>query len=143
MKAENCTISGTVSGTNAAGGIFGSTQGNAQSAVTGCTIDATVNTTNAANRAGQVAGILGGKVELKLNESTANDIGCFKGATLTITGTTPNNIVFTEITNGFKGDINGFVHENIGHPETIVIGGTTYRYLGSNGQTTAYTWTVS
>ena len=142
MKAENCTISGTVSGTNAAGGIFGSTQGNAQSAVTGCTIDATVTATTA-NRVGQVAGILGGKVELKLNESTANDIGCFKGATLTITGRTPNNIDFSEIVDGSRSNPDGFVHENIGHPETIVIGGTTYRYLGSNGQTTAYTWTVS
>ena len=141
VKAENCTISGTVSGTNAAGGIFGSTQGNAQSAVTGCTIGATVSS-DTANRAGKVVGILGGVVELKLDQSTANDIGCFKGATLTIIGETPNNIVFTEITNGFKGDINGFVHENIGHPETIKINGKTYSYLGSNGQQTAYTWTV-
>ena len=141
VKAENCTINGTVSGTKAAGGIFGSTQGNAQSAVTGCTIGATVSS-DTANRAGKVVGILGGVVELKLDQSTANDIGCFKGATLTIIGETPNNIVFTEITNGFKGDINGFVHENIGHPETIKINGKTYSYLGSNGQQTAYTWTV-
>ena len=141
VTAENCTINGTVSGTKAAGGIFGSTQGNAQSAVTGCTIGATVSS-DTANRAGKVVGILGGVVELKLDQSTANDIGCFKGATLTITGITPNNIVFTEITNGFKGDINGFVHENIGHPETIKINGKTYSYLGSNGQQTAYTWTV-
>ena len=141
VKVENCTINGTVSGTKAAGGIFGSTQGNAQSAVTGCTIGATVSS-DTANRAGKVVGILGGVVELKLDQSTANDIGCFKGATLTIIGETPNNIVFTEITNGFKGDINGFVHENIGHPETIKINGKTYSYLGSNGQQTAYTWTV-
>ena len=141
VKAENCTINGTVSGTKAVGGIFGSTQGNAQSAVTGCTIGATVSS-DTANRAGKVVGILGGVVELKLDQSTANDIGCFKGATLTIIGETPNNIVFTEITNGFKGDINGFVHENIGHPETIKINGKTYSYLGSNGQQTAYTWTV-
>ena len=141
VKAENCTINGTVSGTKAAGGIFGSTQGNAQSAVTGCTIGATVSS-DTANRAGKVVGILGGVVELKLDQSTANDIGCFKGATLTIIGETPNNIVFTEITNGFKGDINGFVHENIGHPETIKINGKTYSYLGSNGQQAAYTWTV-
>ena len=141
VKAENCTISGTVSGTNAAGGIFGSTQGNAQSAVTGCTIDASV-TADAANRAGKVAGILGGEVELNLSAATDSDIGCFKGATLTITGKTPNNIDFTAITNGFKGDINGFAHENIGHPETIKINGKTYSYLGSNGQQTAYTWTV-
>lgn len=142
VSIKESNVSGTVSGTNAAGGIFGTTRGNSQSAVKDCTIDANVTATTA-NRAGKVAGILGGVVELKLDESNANDIGCFKGATLTITGKTPNNIVFTEITNGFKGDINGFVHENIGHPETIVIGGTTYRYLGSNGQTTAYTWTVS
>ncbi len=141
VKVENCTINGTVSGTKAVGGIFGSTQGNAQSAVTGCTIGATVSS-DTANRAGKVVGILGGVVELKLDQSTANDIGCFKGATLTIIGETPNNIVFTEITNGFKGDINGFVHENIGHPETIKINGKTYSYLGSNGQQTAYTWTV-
>ena len=142
VSIKESNVSGTVSGTNAAGGIFGTTQGNSQSTVKDCTIDANVTATTA-NRAGKVAGILGGVVELKLDESNANDIGCFKGATLTITGKTPNNIVFTEITNGFKGDINGFVHENIGHPETIVIGGTTYRYLGNNGQTTAYTWTVS
>ena len=141
VKVENCTINGTVSGTKAVGGIFGSTQGNAQSAVTGCTIGATVSS-DTANRAGKVVGILGGVVELKLDQSTANDIGCFKGATLTIIGETPNNIVFTEITNGFKGDINGFAHENIGHPETIKINGKTYSYLGSNGQQTAYTWTV-
>jgi len=141
VKVENCTINGTVSGTKAVGGIFGSTQGNAQSAVTGCTIGATVSS-DTANRADKVVGILGGVVELKLDQSTANDIGCFKGATLTIIGETPNNIVFTEITNGFKGDINGFVHENIGHPETIKINGKTYSYLGSNGQQTAYTWTV-
>ena len=141
VKAENCTISGTVSGTNAAGGIFGSTQGNAQSAVTGCTIGATVSS-DTANRAGKVVGILGGVVELKLDQSTANDIGCFKGATLTITGITPNNIDFTAIQNGFKGAIPGFVHENIGLTETIVIGGTTYNYLGNNKQSTAYTWSV-
>ena len=141
VKAGNCTISGTVSGTNAAGGIFGSTQGNAQSAVTGCTIGATVSS-DTANRAGKVVGILGGVVELKLDQSTANDIGCFKGATLTITGITPNNIDFTAIQNGFKGAIPGLVHENIGLTETIVIGGTTYNYLGNNKQSTAYTWSV-
>ena len=141
VKAENCTINGTVSGTKAAGGIFGSTRGNAQSAVTGCTIGATVSS-DTANRAGKVVGILGGILELNLDAATDSDIGCFKGATLTITGKTPNNIVFTQITTGFKGDINGFVHENIGHPETIKINGKTYSYLGSNGQQTAYTWTV-
>ena len=141
VTAESCTIKGTVSGTNAAGGIFGTTQGNAQSAVTGCTIGATVSS-DTANRAGKVVGILGGVVELKLDQSTANDIGCFKGATLTITGITPNNIDFTAIQNGFKGAIPGFVHENIGLTETIVIGGTTYNYLGNNKQSTAYTWSV-
>ena len=141
VKVENCTINGTVSGTKAVGGIFGSTQGNAQSAVTGCTIGATVSS-DTANRAGKVVGILGGVVELKLDQSTANDIGCFKGATLTIIGETPNNIDFTAIQNGFKGAIPGFVHENIGLTETIVIGGTTYNYLGNNKQSTAYTWSV-
>ena len=142
VKAEDCTISGTVSGTNAAGGIFGSTQGNAQSAVTGCTIDATVNATNAANRAGKVAGILGGVVELKLDKSNANDIGCFKGATLTITGETPNNIEFSEIVGGSGSNPVGFVHENIGLTETIIIGNVTYYYHGT-ATDPYYTWSVT
>ena len=141
VKAENCTISGTVSGTNAAGGIFGSTQGNAQSAVTGCTIDANVTATTA-NRVGQVAGILGGKVELKLDGLTANDIGCFKGATLTITGRTPNNIDFSEIVDGSRSDPVGFVHENIGLTETIIIGNVTYYYHGTAADP-YYTWSVA
>ena len=141
VKAENCTISGTVSGTNAAGGIFGSTQGNAQSAVTGCTIGATVSS-DTANRAGKVVGILGGKVELKLDESTANDIGCFKGATLTITGKTPNNIDFSEIVDGSRSNPVGFVHENIGLTETIIIGNVTYYYHGT-ATDPYYTWSVT
>ena len=141
VKAENCTISGTVSGTNAAGGIFGSTQGNAQSAVKDCTINANVTATTA-NRAGQVAGILGGKVEFKLNESTANDIGCFKGATLTITGTTPNNIDFSEIVDGSRSNPGGFVHENIGLTETIIIDNVTYYYRGT-ATDPYYTWSVA
>ena len=141
VSIKESNVSGTVSGTNAAGGIFGTTRGNSQSAVKDCTIDANVTATTA-NRAGQVAGILGGKVELKLNESTANDIGCFKGATLTITDRTPNNIVFTGITNGFKGDINGFVHENIGLTETIIIGNVTYYYHGT-ATDPYYTWSVA
>ena len=141
VKAGNCTISGTVSGTNAAGGIFGSTQGNAQSAVTGCTINANVTATTA-NRAGQVVGILGGKVELKLDESTANDIGCFKGATLTITGKTPNNIDFSEIVDGSRSNPVGFVHENIGLTETIIIGNVTYYYHGT-ATDPYYTWSVT
>ncbi len=141
VKAENCTISGTVSGTNAAGGIFGTTRGNSQSAVKDCTIDANVTATTA-NRAGQVAGILGGKVELKLDESTANDIGCFKGATLTITGETPNNIVFSEIVGGSGSSPIGFVHENIGLTETIIIGNVTYYYHGT-ATDPYYTWSVA
>ena len=141
VSIKESNVSGTVSGTNAAGGIFGTTRGNSQSAVKDCTIDANVTATTA-NRAGQVAGILGGKVELKLDESTANDIGCFKGATLTITDRTPNNIVFTGITNGFKGDINGFVHENIGLTETIIIGNVTYYYHGT-ATDPYYTWSVA
>ena len=143
VKTENCTISGTVSGTNAAGGIFGSTQGNAQSAVTGCTIDATVNATNAANRAGKVVGILGGILELNLNAATDSDIGCFKGATLTITGKTPNNIDFTAIQDGSGRDVPaGFVHENIGLTETIKIDGVTYYYHGTTTNP-YYTWSVT
>ena len=141
VKAENCTINGTVSGTKAAGGIFGSTRGNAQSAVTGCTIGATVSS-DTANRAGKVVGILGGILELNLDAATDSDIGCFKGATLTITGKTPNNIVFTQITTGFKGDINGFVHENIGLTETIKIDGVTYYYHGTTTNP-YYTWSVT
>ena len=141
VTAESCTIKGTVSGTNAAGGIFGSTQGNAQSAVTGCTIGATVSS-DTANRAGKVVGILGGKVELKLDESTANDIGCFKGATLTITGKTPNNIDFSEIVDGSRSNPVGFVHENIGLTETIIIGNVTYYYHGT-ATDPYYTWSVT
>ena len=141
VKAGNCTISGTVSGTNAAGGIFGSTQGNAQSAVTGCTIGATVSS-DTANRAGKVVGILGGVVELKLDQSTANDIGCFKGATLTITGITPNNIDFSEIVDGSRSNPVGFVHENIGLTETIIIGNVTYYYHGT-ATDPYYTWSVT
>ena len=141
VKAENCTISGTVSGTNAAGGIFGTTQGNSQSAVKNCTINANVTATTA-NRVGQVAGILGGKVELKLDESTANDIGCFKGATLTITGKTPNNIDFSEIVDGSRSDPVGFAHENIGLTETIIIGNVTYYYHGT-ATAPYYTWSVA
>ena len=141
VKAENCTISGTVSGTNAAGGIFGTTRGNSQSAVKDCTIDANVTATTA-NRVGQVAGILGGKVELKLNESTANDIGCFKGATLTITGGTPNNIDFSKIVDGSRSNPDGFVHENIGLTETIIIDNVTYYYHGT-ATDPYYTWSVT
>ena len=141
VKVENCTINGTVSGTKAVGGIFGSTQGNAQSAVTGCTIGATVSA-GTANRAGKVAGILGGKVELKLDQSTANDIGCFKGATLTITGKTPNNIDFSEIVDGSRSNPVGFAHENIGLTETIIIGNVTYYYHGT-ATAPYYTWSVA
>ncbi len=141
VKVENCTINGTVSGTKAVGGIFGTTQGNAQSAVTGCTIGATVSS-DTANRAGKVVGILGGILELNLDAATDSDIGCFKGATLTITGKTPNNIVFTQITTGFKGDINGFVHENIGLTETNKIDGVTYYYHGTTTNP-YYTWSVT
>ena len=141
VTAESCTIKGTVSGTNAAGGIFGTTQGNSQSAVKDCTINANVTATTA-NRAGQVVGILGGKVELKLDESTANDIGCFKGATLTITGKTPNNIDFSEIVDGSRSNPVGFVHENIGLTETIIIGNVTYYYHGT-ATDPYYTWSVT
>ena len=141
VTAESCTIKGTVSGTNAAGGIFGTTQGNSQSAVKDCTINANVTATTA-NRAGQVVGILGGKVELKLDESTANDIGCFKGATLTITGKTPNNIDFSEIADGSRSNPVGFVHENIGLTETIIIGNVTYYYHGT-ATDPYYTWSVT
>ena len=141
VTAESCTIKGTVSGTNAAGGIFGTTQGNSQSAVKDCTINANVTATTA-NRAGQVVGILGGKVELKLVESTANDIGCFKGATLTITGKTPNNIDFSEIVDGSRSNPVGFVHENIGLTETIIIGNVTYYYHGT-ATDPYYTWSVT
>ena len=141
VTAESCTIKGTVSGTNAAGGIFGTTQGNSQSAVKDCAINANVTATTA-NRAGQVAGILGGKVELKLNESTANDIGCFKGATLTITDRTPNNIDFSEIVDGSRSNPVGFVHENIGLTETIIIGNVTYYYHGT-ATDPYYTWSVT
>ena len=141
VKVENCTINGTVSGTKAVGGIFGSTQGNAQSAVTGCTIGATVSA-GTANRAGKVVGILGGKVELKLDQSTANDIGCFKGATLTITGKTPNNIDFSEIVDGSRSNPVGFAHENIGLTETIIIGNVTYYYHGT-ATAPYYTWSVA
>ena len=141
VTAESCTIKGTVSGTNAAGGIFGTTQGNSQSAVKDCTINANVTATTA-NRAGQVVGILGGKVELKLDESTANDIGCFKGATLTITGKTPNNIDFSEIVDGSRSSPVGFVHENIGLTETIIIGNVTYYYHGT-ATDPYYTWSVT
>ena len=141
VKVENCTINGTVSGTKAAGGIFGSTQGNAQSAVTGCTIGATVSS-DTANRAGKVVGILGGVVELKLDQSTANDIGCFKGATLTIIGETPNNIDFSEIVDGSRSNPVGFVHENIGLTETIIIGNVTYYYHGT-ATDPYYTWSVT
>ena len=141
VTAESCTIKGTVSGTNAAGGIFGTTQGNSQSAVKDCTINANVTATTA-NRAGQVVGILGGKVELKLDESTANDIGCFKGATLTITGKTPSNIDFSEIVDGSRSNPVGFVHENIGLTETIIIGNVTYYYHGT-ATDPYYTWSVT
>ena len=141
VTAESCTIKGTVFGTNAAGGIFGTTQGNSQSAVKDCTINANVTATTA-NRAGQVVGILGGKVELKLDESTANDIGCFKGATLTITGKTPNNIDFSEIVDGSRSNPVGFVHENIGLTETIIIGNVTYYYHGT-ATDPYYTWSVT
>ena len=141
VTAESCTIKGTVSGTNAAGGIFGTTQGNSQSAVKDCTINANVTATTA-NRAGQVVGILGGKVELKLDESTANDIGCFKGATVTITGKTPNNIDFSEIVDGSRSNPVGFVHENIGLTETIIIGNVTYYYHGT-ATDPYYTWSVT
>ena len=141
VTAESCTIKGTVSGTNAAGGIFGTTQGNSQSAVKDCTINANVTATTA-NRAGQVVGILGGKVELKLDESTANDIGCFKGATLTITGKTPNNIDFSEIVDGSRSNPVGFAHENIGLTETIIIGNVTYYYHGT-ATDPYYTWSVT
>ena len=141
VTAESCTIKGTVSGTNAAGGIFGTTQGNSQSAVKDCTINANVTATTA-NRAGQVVGILGGKVELKLDESTANDIGCFKGATLTITGKTLNNIDFSEIVDGSRSNPVGFVHENIGLTETIIIGNVTYYYHGT-ATDPYYTWSVT
>ena len=141
VTAESCTIKGTVFGTNAAGGIFGTTRGNSQSAVKDCTINANVTATTA-NRAGQVVGILGGKVELKLDESTANDIGCFKGATLTITGKTPNNIDFSEIVDGSRSNPVGFVHENIGLTETIIIGNVTYYYHGT-ATDPYYTWSVT
>ena len=141
VTAESCTIKGTVSGTNAAGGIFGTTQGNSQSAVKNCTINANVTATTA-NRVGQVAGILGGKVELRLDESTANDIGCFKGTTLTITGKTPNNIDFSEIVDGSRSNPVGFVHENIGLTETIIIGNVTYYYHGT-ATAPYYTWSVA
>ena len=141
VTAESCTIKGTVSGKNAAGGIFGTTQGNSQSAVKDCTINANVTATTA-NRAGQVVGILGGKVELKLDGSTANDIGCFKGATLTITGKTPNNIDFSEIVDGSRSNPVGFAHENIGLTETIIIGNVTYYYHGT-AIDPYYTWSVT
>ena len=141
VSIKESNVSGTVSGTNAAGGIFGTTRGNSQSAVKDCAINANVTATTA-NRAGQVAGILGGKVELKLNESTANDIGCFKGATLTITGTTPNNIDFSEIVDGSRSNPGGFVHENIGLTETIIIGNVTYYYHGT-ATAPYYTWSVA
>ena len=141
VSIKESNVTGTVSGTNAAGGIFGSTHGNSQSAVKDCTIDANVTATTA-NRVGQVAGILGGKVELKLDESTANDIGCFKGATLTITGRTPNNIDFSEIVDGSRSDPVGFVHENIGLTETIIIGNVTYYYHGTAADP-YYTWSVA
>ena len=141
VSIKESNVSGTVSGTNAAGGIFGTTRGNSQSAVKDCAINANVTATTA-NRAGQVAGILGGKVELKLNESTANDIGCFKGATLTITGTTPNNIDFSEIADGSRSNPGGFVHENIGLTETIIIDNVTYYYRGT-ATDPYYTWSVT
>ena len=141
VSIKESNVSGTVSGTNAAGGIFGTTRGNSQSAVKDCTIDANVTATTA-NRAGQVAGILDGKVELKLDESTANDIGCFKGATLTITGKTPNNIDFSEIVDGSRSNPVGFVHENIGLTETIIIGNVTYYYHGT-ATAPYYTWSVA
>ena len=141
VSIKESNVSGTVSGTNAAGGIFGTTRGNSQSAVKDCAINANVTATTA-NRAGQVAGILGGKVELKLNESTANDIGCFKGATLTITGTTPNNIDFSEIVDGSRSNPGGFVHENIGLTETIIIDNVTYYYRGT-ATDPYYTWSVT
>ena len=139
VTAQECTISGTISAANAAGGIFGSVHGNNSSAITNCAVTSCNVSATTENRAGKVVGILGGTVTLKLTgNNVTDDVGCFSEVTLTIVGRTPNNIDFTNLPTEAQGSPRGFVHENAGHRKEITVkstdddAGAKYIYYGVN-----------
>ena len=147
VTAQKCTISGTISAANAAGGIFGSVHGNNSSAVTDCVVTSCSVSTDAENRAGKVVGILGGTVTLKLTgDNVTDDVGCFSEVTLTIVGRTPNNIDFTNLPTEALGSLSGFVHENVGHRKEITVKATDndaeakYIYYGVNSSDNSKTY---
>ena len=142
VAAKDSTINGTINGTSAAGGVFAWVQGSGANEIGNCTVNASVSAT-AANCSGNIVGILGGTVTLRLNGTSAtNDVGCFDATTLTIIGRTPNNIDFTAITGSANESINGFVHKNAGQTKTITVktsddaAGSTYSYAGAP----SYVW---
>ena len=150
VTAQDCTISGTISAANVAGGIFGSVHGKNSSAITNCAVTScNVSATDTENRAGKVVGILGGTVTLKLTgDNETDDVGCFSAVTLTIVGRTPNSIDFTNLPIGAPGSLSGFVHENAGHRKEITVKATDndaeakYIYYGvdSSDNSKNYKW---
>ena len=139
VTAQKCTISGTISAANAAGGIFGSVHGNNSSAITNCAVTSCNVIATTENRAGKVVGILGGTVTLKLTgDNVTDDVGCFSEVTLTIVGRTPNSIDFTRLPTEAQGLLSGFVHKDVGHRKEITVkatdddAGAKYIYYGVN-----------
>ena len=147
VTAQGCTIRGTISAANAAGGIFGSVHGTNNSAITNCAVTSCNVRATTENRAGKVVGILGGTVTLKLTgDNVTDDIGCFSEVTLTIVGRTPNNIDFTNLPTGAQGSLSGFVHEDVGHRKEITVKATDndaeakYIYYGVNSSDNSKTY---
>ena len=140
VTAQECTISGTISAANAAGGIFGSVHGTNNSAITNCAVTSCNVSATTEKRAGKVVGILGGTVTLKLTGyNVTDDVGCFSEVTLTIVGRTPNSIDFTRLPTEAQGPLSGFVHEDVGHRKEITVKATDddateakYIYYGVN-----------